>query len=361
MRRAAVRSLETSGRRLDASPRAYCVPLLDKHWASRQTINRIRKAHHLFPASQYICFRRDIGGKVLANYPHLDEGWWRIMKVLVLVGLAILALSIAALSVVPQARAATLSKTATARVAAGSVLLPRQARLSFNGTGLVGEVLVRPGQRVAEGDVLARLQGASDLDAAVRAAQVSTDSRIADLQAATRSAEAELEIIRFSPDVLQAPIDRENEYNFYLAAHGRLVDAGAPKEDLDKAWTNVVIARGKLETAQRRAAENVAKAEEALRRARDQQERFVTLGDPDLAQTRDNLRNAVLTAPFAGVIEDVGLVAGESARAGVTAATLVDPATLQVVAMVEESDIVNVSAGQHWQKPGGRSGVSSNN
>lgn len=71
--------------------------------------------------------------------------------------------------------------------AAGAVSPERQVPLAFEAPGLVAGVLVEPGQRVAAGDPLARLDTA-DLDMTVRAAQLAVDSQRAAFDALTAPA-----------------------------------------------------------------------------------------------------------------------------------------------------------------------------
>ena len=280
-------------------------------------------------------------------------------------GLILIALgAVALLTVMPSARAAPVRSTVAATVAAGSVLLPRQARLSFSGTGAVREVLVRPGQRVAEGLVLARLQGHDELEAILALAEATSESRLIDAQSGVRNAQIDadnarrtLAATRDSETVARTLRDQQERVNVaqkrYDDAFLGHRDGSLSDEFLSARRNDLLLAQERLDASQQNAAtalataeNNLAKTEDALRRAREQQERFLTLGDTELSRARDNVRNSVLIAPFSAIVEEVGVVPGESVRSGVTAVTLVDTATMQVIAQVDETDIVNVVPGQ---------------
>ncbi len=287
------------------------------------------------------------------------------MKNLVPLGLAFIALSaLALLPVVPRARAASLASANASTVASGSVLLPRQVRLSFGAGGVLGELSVRPGERVTEGQVLARLQGAGDLEAALRMAEATSEGRLADARAAVRNAQTDVDngsrtlaatkdsaAVGRSLRDLQARLDTaQKRYDDAFLEHR---DGKVSDEDLSRRLGELMTAQENIDAAQQNAAtalataeNNLAKAEDALRRAREQLERFQALGDPDLARARESLRNAVLVAPFGAVVEEVVGVAGEAARTGTPTITLIDTTTVQVVALVEEADVVNVAPGQ---------------
>ncbi len=64
-----------------------------------------------------------------------------------------------------------------------------------------------------------------------------------------------------------------------------------------------------------------------------------------LAQAKLNLKDATLTAPFAGVVSDVLVNVGDTAGAATTI-TVIDPSTLYVDLSLSESDVSKVTVGQ---------------
>jgi multidrug resistance efflux pump len=65
-----------------------------------------------------------------------------------------------------------------------------------------------------------------------------------------------------------------------------------------------------------------------------------------LRQAQADLVNATLTAPFDGTVAALGVAAGEQAGASGAAVTLVDTGQLRVEAVVAETDVARVRAGQ---------------
>lgn len=64
-----------------------------------------------------------------------------------------------------------------------------------------------------------------------------------------------------------------------------------------------------------------------------------------LEQARQDLEDATLVAPFAGVVSEVGVSVGDSAGTATTI-TVIDPSTMYVDLSLSESDVANVAAGQ---------------
>lgn len=217
--------------------------------------------------------------------------------------------------------------TATTLDASGYVTARRQATVSSKITGKIAEVLVEEGMEVAEGEVLARLDGASQ-------------------RAALRLAEANLEAARSTLAETEARLAKAR---LDLARIERLVsEAIIPQERLDTVRTEVSILEARLALENERV--NVAQREVALRQIA-------------LAET-------VIRAPFAGVAISKNAQPGEmispiSAGGGFTrtgVCTLVDMSSLEIEVDVGEAYIQRVHPGQpvdavidaypDWQIPG---------
>lgn len=310
--------------------------------------------------------------------------------------------------------------------ATGAIAPARQTPLLFEAPGFVSEVLVQQGDRVAAGDVLARLDTA-DLDLALRAAELAVDSQRAAYEALTTPARAEdvavaeaavnaaqaalgaaygtapganqVEIARLQTELArnqlwQAQLQRDlsgavssglsfdvgalvppdagvsqdliDQVNSALAG---LVSVPSPSSGvnlsagLNQAEYGVAIADASFEgTAARGAnAGSVAQAQGALASAQAALDRLLH-GPTDLdlqladlglrqaelalAQARATLAKAVLTAPFDGVVAQVNLVAGEPPSTQAAAVVLIDDAQVYLELAVDETDVVEISAGQ---------------
>lgn len=170
----------------------------------------------------------------------------------------------------------------------GTLTADREARLRAEVAGAVLETRVEPGERVAAGDTLARID-----DAAVRDAAQSARSGVAQATIAAEQAARE------------------------LARAKRLGAAGA-------------IADRDVESADRAAAAAQAQLEDA--RAR-------------LAGAEKALRNTVVRAPFDGVVSERVASVGDIVAPGAALFTVVDPRTLRVEAAVPASALGDVRVG----------------
>lgn len=270
--------------------------------------------------------------------------------------------------------------------ASGRIEPARQVALTFGSPGLVTEVLVKIGDEVRAGQVLARLDTA-DLELNVRQAEASlrsAEARLAQLKAPPRPetvkaaeaayrnalaqylrlkntpspedkavAEANLkkaevmlnraraayEPVSWRPDIGMLPqsLNLENatlDYQIAKATYDRTVKGPSP-EELAAAWASVESAKAQLERAMSGPTEEeVAIAEAAVEQAR-----------AALEAARRNLEKAVLKAPFDGVVSAVNITAGEMAPTARPAVVLVDISALQMTVNVDEMDVARLRSG----------------
>jgi RND family efflux transporter MFP subunit len=195
--------------------------------------------------------------------------------------------------------------------ASGYVVARRQATVSSKVTGKVVEIRFEEGQRVAEGEVLARLDPSNlDAQAALGAAQI-------------EQARAQLAEIRVS----LANAEREA-----TRARDLLGKKLIPQSTADNADTTVGQLKARLASA----------------------ERGVDVSQKQLGVTRKNIEDTVVRAPFAGVITVKNAQPGEmisplsaggaGTRTGL--GTLVDMNSLEVEVDVNENFLNKVRAGQ---------------
>ncbi len=140
---------------------------------------------------------------------------------------------------------------------------------------------------------------------------------------------------------------------------------------VDDAGATVDDARAALENTLAKAARDVLSAEEAVEKAEsalatdeeaaedvvaetasldvDLLRSEVTVAEHALAEAQEDLRNAVLTAPVSGIVEDVSMEAGDrlSEQGGQQAPTItiLDPSVVDVDGSVDEIDVLAVSVG----------------
>jgi RND family efflux transporter MFP subunit len=207
--------------------------------------------------------------------------------------------------------AGTSAAAASVLDATGYVTARRQATVSAKITGKVTEVLIEEGQRVKEGDVLARLD------------DTETRAQVALAQAQLTAARSQLAEIRALLDQAERDHARQQEL-----ARRQLVSA----QSLDAALAQRDMLRARLGAA----GEQVRVAQESARVAQVQ------------------LDNTVIHAPFGGVVVAKAAQPGEmispvSAGGGFTRTgigTIVDMDSLEIQVDVNEAFIGRVTAGQ---------------
>ena len=224
-------------------------------------------------------------------------------------------------------------------VASGTVEAT-DAQLGFQVPGRLVEIRPREGDRVAAGEVLARLDSA-ETDARRAQALALSDTfraQLAELEAGARAEElgqARAALAVTAERVTDAERDVERAQLLYA---GRAI----AKEQLDKATTGLDVARAQREQVaqQLRLVERGPRSEriDAARAQLAQAEAAVATLDATLA----NLR---LAAPFAGIVTVRHREPGEIVPAGAAVLTLLDPADRWVRIYVPEDRLGEVALG----------------
>jgi HlyD family secretion protein len=282
----------------------------------------------------------------------------------------------------------------------GSILPERQTTLSFKNPGRVAEVLVKEGQFVHAGEVLARLE-TTDLVFAVTQAQVAVnqaelslasaqaqllrvgrgpaDYDIAAAQAAADSAKASYQKLVAGPskeeikaaraNLEQAQASRDQAQVAYDQVADRPDVAMLPQSlQLEQATIAYETAKANFELATRdpsaaelsAARSAIAQAEAALARLQEgtsdedllvaqlavqQAELATEQARLSLDQAQHQLEGTTLTAPHDGVITAVGVKPGELSG-GQPAFVLTDLSKFHIDITVDEIDIGRVAVGQ---------------
>lgn len=224
---------------------------------------------------------------------------------------------------------------ATTVQATGRVEADRQANLALRSGGRVLTVTVRAGDAVAAGDVLLML-GPSEAEKQVRQAEASLALRQIALQKArTGGSDDEIEAARAR--LQQAVVARQAAQAAY--------DKIASEEGAETSAEAVALARA---NAEERSAENAFRR--AVHGAPPDEiaslEQQVTLAKIGINRAGQALAETRLLAPFSGIITEVLVREYETANPSQPLMTLADPATLLVVAQVDETDIRAVASGQ---------------
>jgi HlyD family secretion protein len=310
-------------------------------------------------------------------------------------------------NIVQDEATVTLQDLSVTVSATGPVSPARQVALLFELSAPVREILVKEGQTVKQGDILARLD-TTDLDDALTNAQIALQSQqvsyealtepardvdIAAAQAAVNVAKAQagsaslgadadqLEIARLQTEIArnalwQAQLQRDagpaqiEQIREQAAALGIDSHIGEPSNPADTLTPQIKQAENGVQLADVNAVgvanqpadvATLSSANAQLVAAQSQLDRLVN-GPTDLqlqvadtqlqiaqlvldsAQAAAN--HAILTAPFDGVVANNNLVVGETPPTNNAAVQLIDPSGYYVDVAVDETDIVKLQIGQ---------------
>lgn len=310
-------------------------------------------------------------------------------------------------SIVQDEATVALKNLSVTVSATGPVSPARQVALVFELSAPVREILVKDGQAVIQGDILARLD-TTDLDNALTNAQIALQSQqvayealiapardvdIAAAQAAVNVAQAQagsaslgadteqLEIARLQAEIARnqlwqaqlqrdagpATIEQIREQAAVLGIDSGIGPPPDPADDVNpqikQAENGVQLADVNLTGVENQPADvaTLASANAQLVAAQAQLDRLLN-GPTDLqlqvadtqlqiaqlaldaAQATAN--RAVLTAPFDGVVATSNLVVGENPPANDAAIQFIDPSSYYVDVAVDETDIVKLQVGQ---------------
>lgn len=270
----------------------------------------------------------------------------------------------------------------------GRVLPEEQVSLVFKQPGIVDEVLVEVGDEVRAGQALARLRtqrletSLRQADLALRAQQLNYDrlflapsnAELAAARAGVDAAQANYQSIAAGADpesLWIGELQYERAYKQYEQAETTLkaVQPWLPedqvivyREQRDQALIGVEMSRLQLQQLQAGAGEQALEAARAsITQAQAELNRL--LAEPDeleaaqlavqieqarlaLDRVERQLDDAVLRAPFAGVVAEVNIQAGSSVPGEGAAIVIVDNSRLHVDASVDEIDIARVMPGQ---------------
>jgi HlyD family secretion protein len=187
--------------------------------------------------------------------------------------------------------------------ASGEVVPARRVTVRAEMGGTVQQVLKRPGDRVAAGDLVVTF-GSAELDARVTQAHANLDAALVTVQ-----------IARTRLDAVLKAHDRAGK----LAAKGAISPVDLERSDTEKVAAEQAVSQARATEKQARAALDLAK----------------------VAQDRTRV-----PAPFAGVLQDVFAELGTQATPGAALFDLIDDASVRVRVPVDEADIGRISIGQ---------------
>jgi len=221
--------------------------------------------------------------------------------------------------------------------ASGEIVPARYADIGANMMGRLVALAVKEGDRVAAGQLLARIDPVQAA-ASAAAAQAGLAALEADAQAAANQQ-------RMSAAAVDEAKARAIEAANALTRARQLRDAGLmAASDFDRADAAAAAAQAQVTSAIATLDKNAAAVDAARRRA--------SQGQAERARTRDQLQKADITAPLAGVVTRLDVEVGEMVVIGVQnqpgtiLMTISDLSAINAEVKVAEADVMRLAVGQ---------------
>jgi len=231
----------------------------------------------------------------------------------------------------------------------GNLDTTKERTLTFAAPGTIAEVLVEKGDVVREGDILGRLD-TDDLQRNVEQAMNNLEAAMAQYQIADQQLKQTIYPHYYFSYVIDVPgvwMALEDAAESLEAARNKMEagDISTANRFLDKATEKIDEA---AESAQSRrwelpAAVKIVELQREVAKTQVESARLYL----DAAQSA--LEDAVVTAPFAGVVTMVNVKEGETLTTmdfSKPAFHIIDPSTLEMTGMIDEMDIADVRTGQ---------------
>jgi len=257
-----------------------------------------------------------------------------------------------------QAAQVTVQTTTVARgdltsvVTASGEIKPRTyTNLGANAQGLITALLVKEGDRVRKGQIVARIESVQ-ANADVQAQRASVASAEAD----SASSEAGLKVQDDTIRTQQATIDRTKsdlelaKVNF--ERYEQLFKAGvAPKSDFDQRKSSYESQKAGLREAELRLEQLKSQRAQTLAQITSSQRR-IAQAQAGLARVADILAKHDVISPLDGIVTNLPVRLGETVVPGVqnsaasAVMTIADMSLITAEVKVDETDIVNLEIGQ---------------
>ena len=269
---------------------------------------------------------------------------WGIAVAVVLVGLAAWAWSLSAAGVAEVARSdlylgTVQHGTFEVQVQATGKLVPAQSRwIAAPAAGVVEQVLVEPGQRVAKGDALLALSNPQVANAAQSAAADLAAAR-ADLLAKQQTQDSAVLNERSTIESLRVNLESAA---MHLKADSKLAAEGiVPQFKYQDEKLRYGLRQQQLQLEEQRLT-RLRSGNRALLQAErervDQQAALAALREAELQQL-------TVRAPVAGQVEEVDAEAGQQVTAGANLARVTTPQALMAQLQVSQYDAGSVAPG----------------
>jgi HlyD family secretion protein len=238
------------------------------------------------------------------------------------------------------------------QVTASGEIKPRNyVNIGANSMGRLTEILVREGDRVRKGQMLAKLETiqpaaeVSAMEAALRTAQ----AEVSAADAAIRSWEENLRTVKAAVD--RAKADRERASLEFERAKKLYAEQLIAKQLFDQRKAEFDASQAGVVEAEARVGQIGAQREQALAQ-RNSSQRRVEQFQANLARAADVLQKHYSISPIDGMVTNLPVRVGETVVPGIQNSpaslimTIADMSLITAEVKVDETDIVNVKMGQ---------------
>ncbi len=238
-----------------------------------------------------------------------------------------------------------------ARVTASGEVKPRHyVTVGATGAGRITEILVKEGDRVRKGQLLAKVESVQP-EAEVSAQQAALRTAQSDLVAATaaiKSMDENLRTVRAALD--RAKADRERAFLNFQRAQQLWTDQLISKQEFDARKAEHDSASAAVTEAEARISQVEAQREQAAAQ-RESAARRIDQFQASLTRASDILQKYQMVAPIDGIVVNLPVRTGETVIfmqnfATTPLMTIADMSLITAEVLVDETDIVNVKLGQ---------------
>jgi HlyD family secretion protein len=240
----------------------------------------------------------------------------------------------------------------TATVTASGEIRPRNyVNIGANVMGRLTDILVKEGDRVAKGQLLAKLesvQAGADVNAQL-ASLSAAQAEVTGAEAALKAADESLRTLKASVDRARAELQRANldfERGQQLYAE-RLI----AKQEFDSRKAQAEAAAATLREAEARLAQAEAQRAQTAASLASAQKRVAQI-QASLVRVKDVLNKHLATSPIDGIVTNLPVRVGETVVPGIQNSpaslimTIADMSLITAEVKVDEADIVSIQNGQ---------------
>ncbi|MCL6543628.1 MAG: efflux RND transporter periplasmic adaptor subunit [Bryobacteraceae bacterium] len=240
----------------------------------------------------------------------------------------------------------------TATVTASGEIRPRNyVNIGANVMGRLTEILVKEGDRVTKGQLLAKLesvQAGADVNAQL-ANLSAAQAEVTGAEAALKAADESLRTLKASVDRARAELQRANldfERSQQLYAE-RLI----AKQEFDLRRAQAEAAAATLREAEARLAQAEAQRMQTAASLASAQKRVAQI-QASLVRVKDVLNKHLATSPIDGIVTNLPVRVGETVVPGIQNSpaslimTIADMSLITAEVKVDEADIVSIQNGQ---------------